>query len=218
MDTTIELHNKLAEQAHLLQKAIDEFYAGDTIEALSIAVIIRTLVHETKKSTPLLKLLTPNYTSLKIKNKAPNESDQSEKNARRGRVTILQTMGMAFGPGGVRPKEDLSSPSYELVPLESWWNRACLIFPRRQFVTPNAVEHAVFSKRDLTLILANKEGGTHVDVKLPEDYVALVQNSPIKVFANGAQSDSVNLARYAVAQTGVELLECVRRNFAGGAG
>jgi hypothetical protein len=100
----------------------------------------------------------------------------------------------------------------------SWWllkagTRACLILPIGTF--PHANDHAVFSKKELTLILANKEGGAHVDLNLPpiNKYEALVNDSPIKTFVNGFETDSVNLARYAVAQAGIELLECIHRVF-----
>lgn len=209
---------KLREQDHLLNKAIIDFYAGDTVAALSIAVIVRTLVHETKGSegrkgsTPLLKLLTPTYKALEIKDKAPEEADAFEANARKGHVTSFCPLGFSIGPSGVFPRADLSSPIYKYVPLASWWKRACLIFPMGPVTNFSQAQHAMFSKKDLTLILANKEGGAHVDVDLPKDYVDLIGNSPIRAVVNGRESEPLNLARFSVAQTGVELQECVRRN------
>lgn len=206
---------RLKEQEHLLNKAVGDFYAGDTISALSIAVIVRVLVHETGSSTPLLKYLTDNYQALEIKNKAPDEADALEANARRRYLTTFCPLGFSIGPGGLSNYADLSSPMYELVPLKSWWNRTCLIFPYGPVSDFGNVSHGIFSKKQLTLILANKEGGAHVDVELPEEYVALVTTSPVTAFVNGAPDNTVNLARSMVAQTGVELLDCVRRNFAG---
>jgi hypothetical protein len=121
-------------------------------------------------------------------------------------VGIQGTIGKGFSP-----VVDLASPTYVLAPLGSWWTRACIIIPFGVF--SRATHHAVFSKRSLTLVLANKEGGAHVDPRLPSDYEALITTSPIHTFVNGVKTDTVNLARYAVALAGVELLECVQRVF-----
>jgi hypothetical protein len=203
---------RLKEQAHLLRKATEDFYAGDHVSALPIAVIIRTLVHKTDKSTPLLGQIRPDYESLEIKDKMPDEADAAAKCAAEGGFVLLCSVGIQGTIGkGFSPTVDLTSPTYVLAPLGNWWTRACIIVPFGVF--PKATHHAVFSKRSLALVLANKEGGAHVDPKLPPDYVALITNSPIHTFVNGVKTDTVNLARYAVAQAGVELLECVQRVF-----
>jgi hypothetical protein len=204
---------KLREQAHRLEKAVAGFYAGDPSEALTISVIVRVLVHETRQSTPLLKYLTEDYEALQIKDKLPDDADAAEANARRGYLTGFCPLGFAMDSNGVSPAVDLTMPTYELVPLKSWWNRACLVFAYGPVTDFALVKHAIFSKRQLTLTLANKEGGAHVDLDVPQDYIDLVTNSPIEIAVNGRRDTTLNLARAAVAQTGAELLECMRRNF-----
>lgn len=202
---------KLKEQTHLLKKATDDFYAGDHIAALNIAVRIRTLVHETDRSIPLLKLIRSDYQAAEIYDKMPAETDDAEQSAVTGGFVSHCSVGIQIGGGSFSPFIDFTSPSYRLVPLGDWWKRACIIVPYGRF--PHAERHAIFSKKHLVLTLANKEGGAHVDVKLPPDYVALVTDSPLKIFVNGVERDTVNLARYAVAQAGGELLECINRVF-----
>ena len=57
---------KLNEQRHLLRAAITAMGVGDLTQALHVATIIRTLVHETGASKPLLKHLHANYLELPI--------------------------------------------------------------------------------------------------------------------------------------------------------
>lgn len=56
---------KFEEQRHLLRTAITAMGAGDLVQALHVATIIRTLVHEAG-GKPLLKNLDPNYLELPI--------------------------------------------------------------------------------------------------------------------------------------------------------
>jgi hypothetical protein len=205
---------KLKEQAHLLDKATRDFYNGDHVSALSIAVIVRTLVHKTAKSTPLIEIIRADYAAVTIQDKMPDEADAARAAAEGGGFVVHCSIGIRVGaPGGFSPYVDLKSPGFKLVTLETWWTRSCLIFPIGPVAFPHPTQHAVFSKKELTLILANKEGGAHVDVDLPEKYVALVTDSPFKTFVNGTPTDTANLARYAVGQAGIELLECVQRVF-----
>ncbi len=205
---TTDMLNKLKEQVHLLNKSLADFYAGDMIQALSIAVRARTLVHRTRSSTPLLEQVDPQYQTLEIRDKLPEETDEAEKVARSpGSVVYHCTVGIRLGTStGFSPYVDFSSSAYTLVSLGTWWRRACLIFPYNG-------RHAIFSKKDLVCVLANKEGGAHVDAQLPPEYAKLLLNSPIRFYTCGHETDTVNIARYAVGQLGAELLDCLERNF-----
>ncbi len=202
------MQDKLREQAHLLETSLDRFYSGDMAEALTVAIRVRTLVHEARKSIPLLKQLNPNYGSLLIRDKSPAQADEAEATAHSaGTVVALCSIGIRMSTdSGFAPFVDFSSPTYEMVPLQSWWKRACLIFPQEQ-------SHAIFSKKGLILILANKEGGAHVDFELPPEYAEFIRNSPLTFIQNGVKTDTVILARYAAGQCGAELLDCLGRNF-----
>lgn len=56
----------LNDQKHLLRSAIAGMQKGDLAQALTIATVIRVLVHETGRSKPLLKQLKPNFLDLRI--------------------------------------------------------------------------------------------------------------------------------------------------------
>jgi|KBSMisStandDraft_5_1062788.scaffolds.fasta_scaffold3030872_1 hypothetical protein len=68
----------LEEQRHLLRTAIGGMARGDLVQALCVATSIRTLVHETGASKPLLKHLRNNYLDLEIFDRILNFSPRSK--------------------------------------------------------------------------------------------------------------------------------------------
>ena len=68
-----------------------------------------------------------------------------------------------------------------------------------------------FRRRDLLLILANKEGGAHVDTMLPARYEDFMLNSA-KLIKNGVETDSIHLGRFAAIEAAVQMIDCIDRN------
>ena len=62
-------------------------------------------------------------------------------------------------------------------------------------------------------MLANREGGAHVDPNENPDYVRLLKDMPLGLAANGIRIQAPDLARFVTAQAGVEILDCLKRNF-----
>jgi hypothetical protein len=56
----------LKEQYDLLKDALNDYYAGNEIRAIDVAVRIRILVHQTESSHAFLATIDPNYRSLDI--------------------------------------------------------------------------------------------------------------------------------------------------------
>lgn len=71
----------------------------------------------------------------------------------------------------------------------------------------------MFTRKQLILTLANKEGGAHVDTKLPANYEKFVLDSPFKIKTAGVDTDTIHLARFAAVRAGAEMSECLERNF-----
>jgi len=197
------LETLLSEQCGFLRKSCAAFYAGDQAEAVRIAVTIRVLVHSTNASNALLKQLKAEYLELSVSDKVallPAEHAQGE-------LRIEVPVGFTLSNIGIMPfAPDLTSPSYARVSLKDWWTRACLKVPLNGNI-------ARYSRKDMVLVLANKEGGAHVDPELPANYVALIDSQPVKFWHNGVPLDSVNIAKWMVAQSGVELLKSIEDNF-----
>ena len=195
---------KLKEQYGFLKRSIDSFMEGHISEALRIATTLRVLVHETGSSTPLLKQLNPSYRQLTIVDTPPPGP------ARPGGVVLFFIgVGVAMSEKGVRPIIDLQNglPTQQLVSIDNWWNQIMLIFS-------DAGQRIVFTRRQLLLTLANKEGGAHVDTNLPAPYEKFVLESPLKFAVNGVMTDTVNLARFAAVQSAAQMNDCLERHFA----
>jgi hypothetical protein len=192
----------LREQYGFLKRSVQSYSEGHPEEALRIATTIRVLVHETASSKPLLKQITPGYLQLAIYDVPP------PKPTRPG-AQILQYfgIGMKLIPGkSVEPIIELDGPELQLVTIGAWWNKVTLIFTE-------ANETITFTRKQLLLTLANKEGGAHVDTDLPAAYEKFVIEAPIQVNINGAKSDSIHLARFAAVNSAAQITDCLERNF-----
>jgi hypothetical protein len=196
LERQTRLREKLEEQRHLLRKSIDDLAAGDLAEALRISTIIRMLVHETGNSTPLLKQLTPNYLELPVPDAPPPAEEELPPGVHK---TVVLSVPVSFNisPDGVFLNPKLADNHIE-IPLGAWWERPSLIIPGS----------GGYSRREVVLGLAHKEGGAHVDLDVTRKYQQLLD---YKAFI--LQTTAVNLSRMMVGQAGVEMLESLNRNF-----
>jgi hypothetical protein len=186
--------NLLREQYGLLKDAVDGFYAGNGAKANDAAVRIRTLVHNTAKSTALLSLIAPNYMKLSIYHR-------TKKFTHPNAVFVLHQPIQVSADGTAKfIRDDFTNPDYELVPLERWWTENYLVI--------GAIGS---SKRQVILDLANKDGGAHVDPEVPYRHAAA--SEPPLIIGLNEHAVRPNLARSTVAQAGNELLNYLERHF-----
>jgi hypothetical protein len=198
-----ELLDKLKEQMGFLRASLDAFYKGDFAESLRIATTIRLLLHESGKSKPLLKQVRPGGLDLQILEIAGEESPGEE-------GIIRFAVSLRLGPGPkVAPAVDLGSTFYALSSIGAWWGRPVFAFPSR-FGT-----RVVCTRKQVILILANREGGAHVDPEEDPGYVRLLTDQPLTFHCDEVPIETPDLARFLTAQSGVEMLECLKRNFFG---
>src|SRR5216683_3313609 len=192
----------LREQMDLLRTSLRAFYEGNFAESLRIATTIRILVHESGMSKPLLKQARPDGLALQIQDiceARPGEEEVEE--------VFNFAVGVRMGPGPtVAPAVDLGSSHYTLNSIGAWWNRTVLSFPS------NGTQ-MIYTRKKVVLILANTEGGAHVDPDEDADYVKLLTDQPLTFDCDGVQIKTPDLARFLTAQSGVEMLECLKRNF-----
>lgn len=194
-----ELLDKLREQMGLLRASLDSFYQGNFAEGLRIATIIRVLVHETYQSKPLLKQIRHDALSLEI----PEHVDD----AKPGQEEIMRfAVGVRPGPT-LAPAADLRSEHYYLSSVGSWWNRIVFTFPSR------VGTQVTYTRKQIVLILANREGGAHLDPDEDPSYRRLLTDQPLRFAFRGVPVETPDLARFLTAQSGVEMLDCLKRNF-----
>jgi hypothetical protein len=192
-----EILLKLREQMQFLRNSLQTFYSGNFAESVRIATTIRVLVHETGRSKPLLKQATPNGLQLPILDQKSERLSEDEIFSFAVSVRLEPT---------IAPAVDLGSSHYSPCSIGAWWNRIVFSFPRFG-------KQLIHRRKDIILILANKEGGAHVDEDLDRDYERLMNDSPLSFGVSGVRLDTPDLARFLTAQSGAEMLECLKRNF-----
>ena len=189
---------KLREQMGFLRTSVRAFYEGDFAESVRIATTIRVLVHETGSSKALLVQAMPSGLELPIFDRAREKTEHEHILGFAVSVRLGSTLA---------PAVDLGSSHYSLSSIGAWWNRTVFTFPSH-FGT-----QMVYRRKQVVLILANKEGGAHVDENEDPDYRRLMTDSPLSFAVSGVRLATPDLARFLTAQSGVEMLDCLKRNF-----
>jgi hypothetical protein len=189
---------RLKEQMGFLRTSLCAFYGGNFAESVRIATIIRTLVHESGRSKPLLKQAQPNGLDLPILDHVGEWP--GEKAIFRFAVSVR--MGATIAPA-----VDLASTHYKLSTIGTWWNEEVFTFQSQ------LGRQLIYTRHKVILILANKEGGAHVDEHEDPDYARLLTDSPLSFTSYGFPIETPDLARFLTAQSGTEMLDCLRRNF-----
>jgi len=190
---------KLREQMDFLRSSLSAFYEGQFAESLRIATIIRVLVHETPKSKSLLQQMRTDGLDLQILEHAGDKEPDEEE-------VLRFAVSLRMGPT-LAPAVDLDSTHHFMSSVGSWWNRTVFTF-RSQLG-----RQLIYTRKKVVLILANKEGGAHVDPDEDPDYVRLLTDQPLTFSFEGVDIETPNLAKFLTAQSGVEMLECLKRNF-----
>jgi hypothetical protein len=161
-----ELHQHLNEQVGFLRKSALAFDNGDGTEAKRLVAPIRVLVHQTSRSHALLH-------QLGVLNTMTFFDTAGEIDAANMLVSSMLTV-MRFSPGrSVDHHPPLGnfpprSPAGEWRPFDSWWIRPII----------KDSQGAEFSRKDLVLAVAHKDGGVHVDA-LQDAYERLSRSNSL---------------------------------------
>lgn len=193
----------LDEQRHLLKTAVDGMAAGDLTQALNVATRIRTLVHETGSSKPLLKYLHKNYLELPILDRKPQAPSPGPPGVQAIIFFCPVSAKMKAPEGTISLITELLPNEHAPSKLGMWWENACMVLPG---IGP-------VYRRELILGLSNKEGGAHVDADITEKYRNLLASKFFNAKINDKDLGAVNISRLVAGKAGVELLDCLDRNF-----
>lgn len=198
------LFEKLGEQRHLLHTALAGMSAGDLTQALHVATIIRTLIHETGASKPLLKYIKPNYLELPILDRVI----ETPKDVPPGMMAVVfycpVSAKLCAPAGTVSLITEIDLAKYSPSILGAWWNtNPCMVLPGL----------GPFFRRELVLGLANKEGGAHVDPDIPRRFQLVLDSHFVHARINDIDLGALNISRLVAGRAGVELLDCLDKNF-----
>lgn len=100
----------------------------------------------------------------------------------------------------LRPTLDIAG--CEVRTLGHWWTSAGLIVPGAP----------ALSRKDIIVGIANKEAA-HVDDDMPPAYRIMLESKSIRIKINDRDFEAINITRYVCGTAGVELLDCLERNF-----
>jgi hypothetical protein len=167
MDRSIDNLISLGEEnLNFLKNSLTSFYKGERYEIKRISSVIRTFVHQTNSSHSLLN---------QIQNHPDNKYTQKLKIFDNGIFpknllipgSIYLGVTIPIIPLNISQEEFLKNFKH-LNSIQDWWEKVILMCTN--------TEKPFWSRKDLVLKYANKEGGSHVDPKIPKDFME-AQNS-----------------------------------------
>lgn len=201
--TTDDLETALREQIEFLNASCRSFDNGFEGEAKRLATCIRVLVHDTSKSTSLLRLL--NKKDICFYNTA---ADYDPKNLLPYFGLCIFGLGKKSGqsitgrymPCLVAPNPNRHHP--RKIRFNDWWEQVVIKDSKSNF----------FTRKKLVLDVSNKDGGAHVDPELGSDYAALSKfnsagwkvinrDSKEEPFKNGPELPSIRQIAYEILLT-----------------
>ena len=182
-----QFEDRLHTQRGFLRSSSDAFDKGNHEEAFRLATHIRTLVHDAGSSTSVLTHLgikeslsfvdTGVYRHLldqALAELIPAEASVIRSFGRNGSQVGLVELGDAghglagwYAPLRIErfPRDSLFGKAVPLFnDFQSWWQTPLV----------EGASGASFSRYNLVTIMANQDGGAHVDARLDKDYQALV--------------------------------------------
>jgi len=195
IDSYRKLFNEVIDAVRLSCQSYDNGFLG---EAKRLATSVRVLVHDTDRSHSL-------FEQLGIKRKLAFASTPSVY----GPENLLSECHLVLALVGPQPTYEAALDRlpfpWQKLPFDGWWNQIVI----------KDVNGEKFSRKDLVLWFANREGGAHVDPKLDERYRKLQdENSYGFVFV--AQGNAVlptaGVELACMRQIAHEILRTVERN------
>ncbi len=206
--TQDQLKEALLQQLQFLGTSCQAFDNGNESEALRIAGVLRTLLHDTSSSVSLLKQL-----GIKDKIKFVDSAepiDPVPTNRKHNGEVIFSISGMpglisiGFYREGAKfvAPQDLSPNARGAVDFNDWWAVGCI-------PGENKARH---SRGWLVKQMANKEGGSHVDPEITKGYAELKNTAmSMTVSSNGVDGFVNSPADVSVRQIAWELVASLRQ-------
>lgn len=169
---TFDPHEHLRQQLGFLDRSCAAFDAGYEDEATRIAVTLRVLFHQTKKSTSLLTHLGA----------SPRLLSTVAKDLDYGKIPTMAAIWTGDPP---KFKARLNASVFlSSVSVRYRWNQ--------RICSQNGV---VATRKDIILAAANRDGGAHVDDKLTPEYEALRDFQMMLYQVREGEHVSVNFAK-----------------------
>jgi hypothetical protein len=199
--TREELLGHLKEQIAFMQQSAISYDKGFEDEAKRLAVVIRVLVHDTSQSTSLLNLLDKKDIKFYNSSLPFHPSSIISYNG----LTMMR-LSSAEGASYEAPL-DGGPPTRsrtDKIPFNVWWKDMFVIKDK---------DKNTFTRKDLVLNAANKDGGAHIDSSLDESYASLSRFNALgwKFFRKNVEDDfRNNPASASIRQIAHEVIKTLR--------
>lgn len=208
--TENELLDHLRDQIAFMQSSAESYDKGFEGEAKRLAVIIRILVHDTERSTSLLTLLHKKKTVFFYDTSAAYRPEtiivsfsgllqQSIQISQTGQATAQYVAPLDFLPPDRKTDKKIG--------FGRWWERNIIIRDNKR---------NTFTRKEIVLTVADKEGGAHIDPTLNNAYTQLSRFNSLgwKFFKSDVTIDfGNNPALPSVRQIAHEVLKTLRDEF-----
>lgn len=195
---------ELKKQLGFLRRSCQWYDNGEVEEAIRIAVPIRTIIYDTRRSTSLLTHL--NAKGIRLWSSVHRDVTEN--------TTMYHGMGLHAwwsdgnkAGGSYGPSFD-DGPEMLLLPVSEWWEQVVYVFSWRAEDDPTGeIQVTRLSRKDIVLTATNKDGGAHVDEKLTPAYEMLAEDGAVGSFRWGDQTIPITKAHLVtLRQIGYEVL------------
>ena len=164
--TQAELNTHLQERLRFLESSSGRFDAGDSAEAMELALSLRILLHDKGQSDSLLGSL--NLKSIKFYDTAFDYNSNNHASYA-GLIAVAHVRGSE--PKYIAPLDELPVKIIPQLDFDVWWNKPVFVV----FIDQKTRQ---FTRKELILDVADQDGGAHVDQMIEKSYAELSrQNS-----------------------------------------
>jgi hypothetical protein len=197
--TRADLEQHLAEQIEFLRRSAETYDSGFKAEYKKIAVTLRLLLHDTKFSKSLLGQL--NQMSIPFYDTAMPETAGNRFPHGGLVMTYADQQNLEYVP----LLDNTPASANKTLPFADWWDMP--VFRDNKGKT--------FTRKELVLSVANKDGGAHVDPALDGEYAELKQGNPMgwKYVSQGVVKRAHSPAEPALRQIAHEVLKTLVPNY-----
>jgi hypothetical protein len=196
--TESELREHLDEQLEFLESSAEAFDAGKTGEAKRMALTIRVLLHQTRKSHSLIDQLGM---------KATPFWNTSHPETPGNLLPHMGLLAMRFDNAGGFYVAPLDTRDHaRSVGFDDWWTEVVISDGDGQPMT----------RQNLVIFAANQDGGGHIDPGLDEAYDNLTRKNSLGWIHTGEEGEVTSMGdagRAAIRQIAHEVLRTLRPTY-----
>lgn len=171
----------LVTQLDLMLDGCASFDAGKSYHAQVLATNLRVILHHTKKSKSLLHQLKLEHIPFIDTASKFRENDLVPFNG----LTLLETtFDNENKSASVHAPKLEFAQNKDLIDFQSWWDGQIVVADGMKPVN-DPPPRITFTRRQLTLCLANMDGGAHVDPTIDDEYDKLRNQNLMGWFYGG---------------------------------